>query len=169
MQEKANIEQRLLHRFSYHFFLSLILIICLGAVILAVMTIVRNNQLSRTSGLLIRYLDSGDNQQANVYKINEVRDSKQEGVAYLESIANKTEIFVNIAGTELPNQPVNIYSGNCDDLGNIITELSSLNNGISKTIVPQTLADLTNQDLAVVVHKSAEDANTLVACGNLKQ
>ncbi len=169
MQGKTTIEQKLLHRFSYHFFLSLVLIICIGAVILAVMTVVRNNQLSRSSGLIIRYLDSADNQVANVYRLNQVGDSGESGFVFLSELGGKAEVFVNVAGTEINNQPVHIYSGNCDDLGDISSELSSLNSGISKTILPRTLSEISQQDLAVVVHKSTEDANTLVACGNLKQ
>ena len=66
-------------------------------------------------------------------------------------------------------QPVHLHSGTCDNLGPIVAPLASVMDGMSEThyvasLLPESLA---GGDFAINVHKSEEEHDLHVACGNL--
>lgn len=65
-------------------------------------------------------------------------------------------------------EPMHIHDGSCAELGAVRYPLTSASNGSSETALNVPLQDIMDAlPLAVNVHKSAEDASTYVACGDI--
>lgn len=65
-------------------------------------------------------------------------------------------------------QPAHIHEGTCADLNpQPAFPLQDVVNGSSETDVNISLDDLTISSYAVNVHKSAEEVDTYVACGDI--
>lgn len=99
----------------------------------------------------------------------EQNSSGQSGSAMLEEVGSQLSVTLNISnGTSTP-QPAHIHNGSCDDLGGIAYPLDVVVDGTSEMMLDISLDDLSDQaPLAVNVHKSADEAGTYVACGDLE-
>ncbi|MCR4324312.1 MAG: hypothetical protein NUV69_01345 [Candidatus Curtissbacteria bacterium] len=65
-------------------------------------------------------------------------------------------------------QPAHIHSGSCPTPGAIVYSLANVVDGESNTVLNTTMEKLKSQKpLAINVHKSQQEVNTYVACGNL--
>ena len=70
-------------------------------------------------------------------------------------------------GSQVP-QPAHIHEGSCENLGGVKYALSDVVGGVSETLVPVLLSELqAGLPLAVNVHKSAEEVDVYLACGDL--
>jgi hypothetical protein len=67
------------------------------------------------------------------------------------------------------DMPAHIHPGTCATLmPQPKYPLQSVQSGRSTTVIPASMADLTQGDLAVNLHESNEDMMTYAACGQLK-
>lgn len=100
----------------------------------------------------------------------EQNNSGESGTATFEEQAGKTKVTLRMAGA--PNgvaQPAHIHVGKCPTPGAVKYPLTNVVKGESVTVLDMPLAQLAAQgDLAVNVHKSAQESSFYVACGDLK-
>lgn len=82
---------------------------------------------------------------------------------------DKTEVVISLTNSPSGPQPVHIHTGTCANL-NPTPEygLTSLAGGKSETIVVVKLEDLLAGTFAVNAHKSAQEIETYVSCGEIK-
>lgn len=103
-------------------------------------------------------------------KIAPQNDSGQKGTMTMTPEGNSTRVVINIEGA--PNgasQPAHIHEGSCAKLDpKPKYGLQNVEYGKSTTLVPAPIAQLTTGALAVNVHKSAQQADQYVACGDIK-
>jgi hypothetical protein len=104
----------------------------------------------------------------------EMNDSGVTGFVSLVAEGDQTRVTMSAVGV-LGDNPTHIHQGTCDDLDpnpqfpltNIVLQSASLT-GTSETVVDVPLADLLATPHLVLVHKSAKDIGTYLACGNIK-
>jgi hypothetical protein len=86
-------------------------------------------------------------------------------------MGDQTKVEVSLKGAPKGvSQPMHIHEGTCAKLDpKPKYGLSNLENGKSTTTIPVKLADLQGGNMAINVHKSAEDIKTYVACGDIKK
>lgn len=97
-------------------------------------------------------------------------DSGESGTATLSETDGKTKVVVDVgnAPSGVP-QPAHIHTGACPTPGGIVYPLTNLIDGTSETVLDVDLATLKSQlPLALNVHKSAEESNAYVSCGDLQ-
>lgn len=95
-------------------------------------------------------------------------DSGEEGTATLVEQDGRVIVTINLAGAPETEQPAHIHAGACPQPGAVVFPLASVVNGVSETIVEASMEDLRAQmPLAVNVHKSADEVDVYVACGDL--
>jgi hypothetical protein len=84
--------------------------------------------------------------------------------------ADKTRVEISLkGGPKGVDQPAHIHEGSCAKLDPKPKQgLENVVNGKSTTVVPMSLADLSKGGLAINVHKSKEDIQTYVSCGDIK-
>ena len=95
--------------------------------------------------------------------------SGEKGTATLTPQGDKTEVVIKLAGAPdgVP-QPAHIHEGNCASLDpKPRVPLQNVVGGKSTTTLNMKLDDIVSKGGAINVHKSAEEAKTYVACGNL--
>ncbi len=97
-------------------------------------------------------------------------DSGQNGTAVLTDMGDGTTmVVVDISGGSDTPQPAHIHDGTCANLNpKPKWPLTNVVNGMSETVVPVSLSDLTSGVYAINVHKSAAEASVYVACGNIE-
>ena len=83
---------------------------------------------------------------------------------------NATKVVLEIQGVPAGvSQPVHIHKGSCAKLDpKPKYALQNVVDGKSTTEVPVSISELQKGNLAINVHKSAEDVKTYVACGDIK-
>jgi len=110
-------------------------------------------------------------QQPVTVKLGEQTKSGETGTAMLTAEGSSTKVEVTIkGGPKGVAQPAHIHEGSCSKLDpKPKYGLSNVTDGKSTTTVPVSLDTLTKGDLAINVHKSAEDLKTYVACGDIKK
>jgi len=104
----------------------------------------------------------------------EMNDSGVTGVVSLVAEGKKTRVTMSATGV-VGDNPTHIHQGTCDDLDpnpqfpltNIVLPAASLT-GTSETVVDVPLADLLATPHLVLVHKSAKEIGTYLACGNIE-
>lgn len=104
-------------------------------------------------------------------KLGEVNKSGQSGEAVITQTGTSTvKVIVNITGK--PSKvamPSHIHVGACPTPGDVKYALTNVDKGAAQTELPITLDQLVSElPLAINVHKSATEAKTYVACGNLE-
>ncbi len=106
--------------------------------------------------------------------LNPSKSSEDEGSVELKN-AEGGKTSIEVVMTRLSNsattsaQPVYIRDGNCKEPGKIVMTLERLKNGVSKTIVTETIQELLAKgDLIITVHKSATDTFAVTSCTELK-
>lgn len=101
--------------------------------------------------------------------LDEQSSSGESGSAILTEVSGgvRVDVYLNNAPAGV-SQPAHIHIGSCPSPAGIRYNLSNVVNGISSTTLPVSLADLQAQlPLALNVHRSTNDLQTYVSCGDL--
>ncbi len=97
-------------------------------------------------------------------------NSGQKGIAALSGVDGKTKVVIDLTGTsQEATQPAHIHEGSCPAVGDVKYLLTTLSGGKSQTELDVALDEIKKQlPLAVNVHKSPQEVQTYVACGDIK-
>ena len=99
--------------------------------------------------------------------LNEQSASGESGSATLTAEGNKTKVVIDLQGNSSA-QPAHIHKGSCADLDATPEyALADVKGGTSTSTVDAKLDDLRDGAFAINVHKSADEIETYVACGNV--
>jgi Cu/Zn superoxide dismutase len=103
-------------------------------------------------------------------RIGAQHKSGEHGSAKLTPMGDQTKVEVSLKGAPKGvSQPMHIHEGSCAKLDpKPKYGLSNLVDGKSTTTIPVKLEDLQGGNMAINIHKSAEDVKTYVACGDIK-
>jgi len=94
--------------------------------------------------------------------------SGQNGTVLLEEVGSQVRVTISLTSPVATAEPAHIHTGSCPTPGAVIYPLENVENGMSVTMLDTSLASLQAQmPLAVNVHKSANEAGTYYACGDL--
>ncbi|MBI4094364.1 MAG: hypothetical protein HY436_00995, partial [Candidatus Liptonbacteria bacterium] len=98
----------------------------------------------------------------------EQNDSGERGTAAVGRTADgNVRVTMNLRGAPQNPQPAHIHLGSCANLGAVKYPLSSVIDGASETVIDIPFSELqANLPLAVNVHKSADEVQVYVACGD---
>lgn len=103
-------------------------------------------------------------------ELSSVNDSGIKGIVKLKPEGEKTRVLVLLKGTpEGVSQPIHIHKGNCNELGAPKYPLNPVKEGKSKTTIDASLNDLISGEFAINAHKSKEEIQNYVACGNIEK
>lgn len=96
-------------------------------------------------------------------------NSGQTGSATLTPEGDKTKVVILL--THAPSgvaQPAHIHLGTCDKLDKAPKwKLEAVKDGRSTTVVPVSLDTILKEKTAINIHKSAEEIQVYVSCGNI--
>jgi len=111
-----------------------------------------------------------DGAKAVTVKLSQQNNSKESGSAKLTPEGDKTKVEMSIKGAPKGvSQPAHIHEGSCAKLDpKPKYALQNVVDGKSTTEVPVSISELQKGNLAINVHKSADDIKTYVACGDIK-
>ena len=107
-----------------------------------------------------------------VSDLNSQNNSGQSGRATLIMDQNgMAQLALNLTGEQDgASQPAHIHSGTCENLGDVLYPLNNVVNGQSETTLNVTTEQLKiMMPLAINVHKSVDEMDNYVACGDLKR
>jgi hypothetical protein len=113
----------------------------------------------------------GDAAADTTVKLRPQSNSGESGTATLTPEGNSTKVTLHVTGVTgaTGSQPAHIHKGTCDKLDpKPAFPLSPVVNGMSETTVKASLKDLTTGGYAINGHKSAQDLQTYVFCGEIK-
>ncbi len=103
-------------------------------------------------------------------QLGPLNSSGESGTAVLseEAAGTKTKVVVNIKGAPAGvGQPLHVHKGTCAQIDPKPTfGLTTLTDGKSETVIDVQIGDL-RKGFAINGHKSAQEANTYVFCGNI--
>lgn len=106
--------------------------------------------------------------ETKVVQLAAQSNSGQTGTATLSEESGKVRVVLEVTSLGAVPQPAHIHIGSCPVPGAVKYPLTSVVNGKSETLLEVDMATLKAQgDLAVNVHKSAQEATVYTACGNL--
>lgn len=107
--------------------------------------------------------------QSVTVSLSEQNDSGMSGVAVLTEVEGGTSVSLNLTGApEGVAQPAHIHTGSCEDIGGVAYPLEFPVDGVSETMLEVTIDELLFElPLALNVHKSPEEVDVYVACGDL--
>ena len=95
----------------------------------------------------------------------EQNSSGQDGTATFTSLdGGRTRIVLELTNPPEVPQPAHVHSGTCDDLGDPVVALTSVEDGTSDTEVERSLEEFERGDLVVHAHKSEAEYDVSVAC-----
>lgn len=95
-------------------------------------------------------------------------NSGESGTATLTAMGDQTKVVLNLTGAPDNPQPAHIHQGTCATLDpKPQYPLTSVEGGMSETMVPASLDSLLTGNFAINVHKSAEEASVYYSCGNI--
>lgn len=99
------------------------------------------------------------------------QNSGQDGDATLSEVdAGTTRVVIDVGNAPANPQPAHIHRGSCENLDpEPAYGLENVVNGKSTTEVNVAMEDLVGQGFAVNVHKSADEAQVYVACGDIEE
>ena len=101
-------------------------------------------------------------------ELAEENGSGQSGTATLVSEGDGTRVTIELSNPPDAAQPAHIHPGTCEDLDpKPAHPLEDVMGGTSESMEQVSLEDLQNGDFAINVHKSAAEAETYVACGDI--
>lgn len=91
------------------------------------------------------------------------------GTATLTPVGDKTQVVISVTGEPAGgSEPAHIHEGTCANLNPAPKyPLANVVNGTSTTTVNASLATLTAGQLAINMHKSAQELTVYVACGDI--
>lgn len=92
------------------------------------------------------------------------------GAAILTETQEGLLVVLGLAETPKDTaQPAHIHKNTCENIGGVLYSLESPVNGSSETILSTTIDELLAQaPLSINVHKSAQEPQVYVACGNIE-
>ena len=98
-------------------------------------------------------------------------DSGQDGEATLSEVDSETtRVVLEVENPPVDPQPAHIHRGSCENLDpQPAYGLENVVDGKSTTEVNVAIEDLVDKGFAVNVHKSADEAQVYVACGDIEQ
>ena len=101
-------------------------------------------------------------------RLTPLNSSGESGNAVLSDEGAKTKVVVTITGAPAGvGQPLHVHKGTCAQLDpKPAFGLTTLTDGKSETVIDVAIGDLRNR-YAINGHKSAQEANTYVFCGNI--
>ena len=104
-------------------------------------------------------------------KLSQQNKSGESGTAKLTPAGDKTKVEISLKGAPKGvSQPAHVHEGTCAKLDpKPKYGLSNVVDGKSTTEVPADIKTLRGGNLAINVHKSAEEAKVYVACGDIKK
>ena len=104
-------------------------------------------------------------------KLSQQNKSGESGTAKLTPMGDKTKVDINIKGAPKGvGQPAHIHDGTCAKLDpKPKYPLTTVMDGKSTTEVSADIKTLMAGNLAINVHKSADEAKVYVACGNISK
>ena len=113
---------------------------------------------------------SGGGASSKTVQLATQNNSGVTGAATLTDAGNnKTTVVVAVQANGNNDMPAHIHPGTCATLDPKPTyPLNNVKEGASTTTIDVALADLTKSAFAVNLHKSAAEAQTYVACGDIK-
>jgi hypothetical protein len=98
----------------------------------------------------------------------EQNGSGESGTVTLTTDGEKTKVVIALENPPAVPQPAHIHKGSCDELDpNPAFGLENVVDGDSTTVVDEPLEDLRDGDYAINVHKSTEQLDVYVACGDV--
>ncbi len=114
----------------------------------------------------------GEGQQGEldevVVPLEALNDSGQSGQAVLTPEDGKTRVVVTLENSPPGPQPIHIHPGTCEELDpKPAYPLESVVSGRSESVVDISLDALLADDFAINVHKSPEEADVYVSCGQI--
>jgi hypothetical protein len=102
-------------------------------------------------------------------KLEAQNNSGQSGSATLFPEGGKTRVVIELLNAP-PGiaQPAHIHAGRCDKLDKAPKwPLEAVKNGRSVTVVPASIDAILQDKTAINIHKSADEIQVYVACGNI--
>jgi hypothetical protein len=98
-------------------------------------------------------------------------DSGQDGEATLSEVnSDTTRVVLEVSNPPGDPQPAHIHRGSCENLDpQPAYGLENVVDGKSTTEVKVATEDLVGKGFAVNVHKSADEAQVYVACGDIEE
>jgi Cu/Zn superoxide dismutase len=101
--------------------------------------------------------------------LNAENGSGESGTATLFPEGKQTKVVINMVNTPAGvAQPAHIHEGRCDNLNKKPKwPLEPVKDGRSQTVVAASIDEITKNPTAINIHKSAEEAQVYVACGNI--
>ena len=97
-----------------------------------------------------------------------LNDSGITGTATLTESDGQTTVVVTLDNAGAGPQPIHIHPGTCATLDPMPAyPLTNVTNGGSETTVDATIASLQSDSFAINAHKSPEEAQIYVACGDI--
>src|SRR5918994_2878796 len=100
----------------------------------------------------------------------EQEGSGQSGTATLTADGDdSTRIVVKLSNPPGPPQPSHVHSGTCDDIGEVVEPLESVEDGRAESVVRKSLEELQEGDLIVHAHKSEAESKISVACAEIPE
>jgi hypothetical protein len=101
--------------------------------------------------------------------LNEQNGSGQNGTAILTDMEDGTTmVTIEIENGTAEPQPAHIHAGSCENLDpKPAFPLTSVVDGMSETIVPVDIHELTDELYAINIHKSATEAAIYTSCGDI--
>lgn len=101
-------------------------------------------------------------------ELAEEKSSGQSGTATLTPVGDtKTRVVVTLSNPPDVPQPSHVHPGSCGDLGDPVAALANVVGGKAETVVDMSLAELQRGGLVVHAHKSEEEYDVSVACGEI--
>lgn len=110
--------------------------------------------------------DSGSAGVADLtLQLAEQNSSTQDGTATFTSVGGgRTRIVLELTNPPDVPQPAHVHSGTCDNLGDPVVALTSVEDGTSETNVEMSLEQLEQGELVIHAHKSEAEYDVSVAC-----
>lgn len=103
------------------------------------------------------------------YPLGPGRNGQANGAVTLVDQGDQTKVVLDVKpDSPAVEQPANIHSGACPNVGAVKYPLNNVVNGNSTTVISATLASLKTGGYAVNVQKSATEPNVFVACVAIK-
>ena len=94
-------------------------------------------------------------------------DSGQSGTATLSADGDQTRVVIDLGNSPGGPQPAHIHTGTCANLGGIAYNLEFPRDGKSTSTVAAPLSALQTGNFAINVHRSPQEANVYVPCGDI--
>jgi hypothetical protein len=109
-------------------------------------------------------------QLVRTFDLGEQNGSGQNGTVTLEEQSDgQTTVTISLDNPSATAEPAHIHVGSCPTPGAVKYPLTDVVNGQSITTIATTIDDLEAEgDLAVNVHKSANETSVYVSCGDLE-